>query len=69
MAGPYPPLDEQTPAQNPYSTALTAPAVQNEAEDPDEWEYEYSTTETEVRYPSHATIVRQMLTCPHRLTT
>jgi hypothetical protein len=37
-----------TPPQNRYSTPLTVTPNNGDIEDPEEWEYEYSTTETEV---------------------
>lgn len=41
-----PPL--YTPPQDPFATPLTAPAFDTKPENEAEWEYEYSTTETEV---------------------
>lgn len=38
---------EATPPQNQYSTPLTVTTNNGEIEDLEEWEYEYSTTETE----------------------
>ena len=42
MGGPT----EATPQNNPFTKQSTAPIP--DAEEDDEWEYEYSTTETEV---------------------
>jgi hypothetical protein len=39
---------EATPPHDPYSRPLTTAAPNGGTEDPEEWEYEYSTTETEV---------------------
>jgi len=40
--------EEDTPPQDPFATPLTVNDLEHESEDPDDWEYEYSTTETEV---------------------
>ena len=42
---------ENTPLQDPFATPLTVDDLEDDVENPDEWEYEYSTTETEVRAP------------------
>ena len=42
---------DNTPLQDPFATPLTVNDLEDEAGNPDEWEYEYSTTETEVGAP------------------
>lgn len=43
--------DESPPPKNPFATPFTVNGPWNESEDPDDWEYEYSATETEVGPP------------------
>lgn len=44
-----PPLPENAPPPDPYSMPMTIDALAgNASDDYEEWEYEYSTTETEV---------------------
>jgi len=40
--------DSQHTPQDPFATPMTTNDLQQESENPDDWEYEYSTTETEV---------------------
>ena len=41
---------QDTPHQDPYSTPLTNTAMDDDIEDPNDWEYEYSSAETEVSF-------------------
>lgn len=43
----FPPL-ENTPPQDPYSMPMTVNPLVENTDDSEDWEYEYSTTETEV---------------------
>ena len=40
-----------TPPQDPYENPFTVQEPERDSEDPNDWEYEYSATETEVEKP------------------
>ncbi|RDL37630.1 uncharacterized protein BP5553_05063 [Venustampulla echinocandica] len=41
---------EATPPQDQYTTTLATPSINNSIDDSEEWDYEYSTTETDTYY-------------------